>query len=93
MTPQELAASLTDEEFELLLRARVRTTLAALDPKGHPFVCFWISTYDIEKMHWDVGVSSDHKTKGEILSECVTEFNRRSGFKSTLRLIEGTVEP
>lgn len=90
--------SLTHNEVEILIRKYLRRMQKQLK-SGTP-IQFQIRETSYDKRdsrgYWTVGYAySDDKvvTTGEVLNDVVQEHNRRSGFKSTLLLLENDVEP
>ena len=91
-SPRQMALELSQEDFEFLLRAYVERYI---DGQQSIFrtVSFVASAFrdDETTYEWQISSGWDSKagtTKGEILVECLDEHLRRSGFKSTLRLLE-----
>lgn len=97
-TVQELAEALSPQEFELLVRAYVRSRMAKLLPKDATIILFCNAEYnkaELKSTIWQVGAYSETQTKGEILDSTVEEQLRRRSFETnnTLLLIEAQVEP
>lgn len=95
--PQNLAATIAPENFELFLRAYLAKQCARLK-KNPSAVMLFISTgygtdIELKKTQWTID-TSERSTKGEIFSQCIDEYNRRLDFEQscTLRLIEATPE-
>lgn len=92
-----MARTLSAEQFELLLRARVQIEFDRLSPETREISfniwCDYGESRRIKAATWRVG-SYDTNTKGEILADCIQEHNRRLSFEEscTLRLLETPVE-
>ena len=82
-TPQEIAARLTPQQFELLVRSYIKTQRERLPKKFR--IMFWAPEYREEPGHWDINTNGT-ETKGEILAEVVTEHMRRLGFEESCKL-------
>lgn len=93
----QIALSLSDEEFELVLRQRLQRAFTDLTPGTSMIMLLAVTTYAsnnaLKEVKWKVGTSNT--TEGEILTQVVTEYNRRVNFAKTctLRLLETTAEP
>jgi len=92
-----LAESLTAQQFEQLLRLRLRRAFAAAQSGPGIIMLVASSTYgkanELGECLWHIGHHSD-QTKCEILDDGVIEHNRRKTFErsSKLMLIEATPE-
>lgn len=92
-----LSESLTPTEFETLLRLRLKAAFANLQT-GPGLIMLVVGTEygkpkEMGLVHWHIGHQGD-QTKGEILSDCVIEHNRRQGFTASckLNLLSGPTE-
>jgi GH24 family phage-related lysozyme (muramidase) len=89
-----LAATLSPQEFELLLRAYVAKQLNDNNTKAD-FVSFFYSCRHSETQRWTVSRytnGDDTKTTGEVLAMCTVEAARRevADKANTLLLLEHT---
>lgn len=91
------AASMTDVQFELLLRARLRLEAARLAPLEKSVTMTFGATFDsignLDTGRWSVSVGWSDSTKGERLAPVVAECLRREGWAASgeagLLLLEG----
>jgi hypothetical protein len=93
---KQLATELTATQFEQLLRFRLQNEFDRLPAKVSLIFLSIQKDYGeeglIKHCEWQVGGYSDIQTKGEILTEVVTEHNRRLDFVQSCKLTQLTHE-
>src|SRR5271154_5855888 len=95
------AAAMTDVQFELLLRARMRLErdrMGAINRNvTFTFSCSFGTEGEMQGAKWSTSVSYDTSTKGERLGPVVTETRRRYNWdvspEASLLLVEGPSAP